>query len=113
MICKLAAVAALLLLVTQLAAAHGEPPAANPHAGKSYGGCEAGFCPSVDEALELEFWQAANKGDAKTVKKLLANEKLNLTRNIVPDDDGLARVMDVAVWTASEHGRHDVMRVSE
>ena len=102
----------LMLLVAPQLAASSMPPAANPYAGKSYGGCEGNYCPSSDPALELKFWQAANKGDAKTVKQLLADDRLNLTRNIVPDDDGLARVLDVAVWTASENGRHDVMRVS-
>lgn len=104
----------LLMLGLQLAAAHGgEPPASNPYAGKSYGGCKGGYCESPDEALELQFWEAARTGNAKTVQQLLESNKLNLTRNIVPDEDGLARVVDVAVWVASEKGRHDVMRVSE
>jgi len=103
--------AVVLLLSGWQSAVANDPPAVNPYAGKSYGGCKGGYCDSLDEALELQFWQAANKGDAKTVKELLANEKLNITRNIVPDDDGLARVLDVAVWTASENGRHDVMKV--
>ena len=102
----------MLALGLQLAAAQGGmPPSSNPYAGKSYGGCAGGFCESADPALELQFWEAASKGDAKTVKQLLGNEKLNLTRNIVPDDDGLSRVLDVAVWVAAEKGRHEVMRV--
>lgn len=112
--CTLLPAAAVLLvavLTLQLAAAN-MPPSANPYAGKSYGGCKGGFCESADPALELQFWEAASKGDAKLVKQLLSNEKLNLTRNIVPDDDGLSRVLDVAVWVAAEKGRHDVMQVS-
>jgi hypothetical protein len=112
--CTLLPAAAVLLvavLTLQLAAAD-MPPSANPYAGKSYGGCKGGFCESEDPALELQFWDAASKGDAKLVKQLLSNEKLNLTRNIVPDDDGLSRVLDVAVWVAAEKGCHDVMRVS-
>jgi hypothetical protein len=103
--------AALLLLLKQ-AAVSGEPPASNPYAGKSYGSCPGNYCESEDPALELQFWEAARTGDVKTVKQLLANDKLNLTRNVVPDDDGLARVVDVAVWVASEQGRVEVMRVS-
>lgn len=102
------------MLGLQLASAHGDmPPASNPYAGKSYGGCKGGYCEPADEALELKFWEAADKGDAKTVEQLLTDDKLNLTRNIVPDDDGFARVVDVAVWVASEKGHTDVMRVGD
>lgn len=103
--------AAVLLLLQQVAVA-GEPQASNPYAGKSYGSCPGNYCESEDPALELQLWEAARTGDVKTVKQLLANDKLNLTRNVVPDDDGLARVVDVAVWVASEQGKHKVMRVS-
>lgn len=110
--CRLGVLSAALLLVLGLHSACADmPPSSNPYAGKSYGGCRGGYCESPDEALELQFWQAAGSGDAKTVKQLLEGGKLNLTRNIVPDDDGLARVVDVAVWVASEKGHHDVMRV--
>lgn len=110
--CRLGVLSVALLLVVGLQQACANmPPSSNPHAGKSYGGCKGGYCESPDEALELQFWQAAGSGDATTVKQLLEGGKLNLTRNIVPDDDGLARVVDVAVWVASEKGHHDVMRV--
>ncbi|KAF6260709.1 hypothetical protein COO60DRAFT_1637360 [Scenedesmus sp. NREL 46B-D3] len=87
------------------------PKASNPYAGKPYAGCEGGYCASGDPALEAQFWQAAGTGDAKAVKKLLANKALNVTRNIVPDSEGFARVMDAAVWAASAHGHVDVMKL--
>lgn len=93
------------------ASASSTPNPFNPYAGKSYGGCENNFCPSKDDAVEQEFWHAAERGDAAAVKQLLANDKLNISRNVVPDDDGMTRVLDVAVWTASEKGRHEVMKV--
>eukprot|EP00882_Tetradesmus_deserticola_P015046 GHRQ01016018.1.p1 GENE.GHRQ01016018.1~~GHRQ01016018.1.p1 ORF type:complete len:238 (+),score=95.02 GHRQ01016018.1:291-1004(+) len=87
------------------------PKPSNPYAGKAYAGCEGGYCTSADAELEAQFWRAAGKGKAKAVKKLLANEALNITRNIVPDSEGFARVVDVAVWTASANGHVDVMKV--
>jgi hypothetical protein len=88
------------------------PKATNPYAGKPYAGCEGGYCASADFKLEGEFWHAAGSGDAKAVKKLLADEAVNITRNIVPDSEGFARVVDVAVWAASSNGHVDVMKVS-
>jgi hypothetical protein len=87
------------------------PKASNPYEGKPYAGCEGGYCASSDFDLEVKFWKAADKGDAKAVKKLLANEALNITRNIVPDSEGFARVIDVAIWTASSKGHVEVMKV--
>ncbi|WIA13025.1 hypothetical protein OEZ85_006634 [Tetradesmus obliquus] len=87
------------------------PKASNPYEGKPYAGCEGGYCASDDFAVEVKFWRAANKGDVKAVKKLLANKALNITRNIVPDSEGFARVVDVAMWTASSKGHVEVMKV--
>jgi hypothetical protein len=87
------------------------PPASNPYQGKPYAGCEGGYCASADFKLEAEFWKAAGSGDTKAVTKLLANEALNITRNIVPDSEGFARVVDVAVWASSSQGHVDVMKV--
>eukprot|EP00878_Enallax_costatus_P030017 GHUV01032607.1.p1 GENE.GHUV01032607.1~~GHUV01032607.1.p1 ORF type:complete len:205 (+),score=26.81 GHUV01032607.1:630-1244(+) len=87
------------------------PKATNPYQGKAYAGCEGGFCPAEDAALEKEFFLAAEKGQAKVLKKLLSNDKLNMTRNIVPDSEGLTRVIDVAMWAASRKGHHDAMKV--
>jgi hypothetical protein len=87
------------------------PKASNPYEGKPYAGCEGGYCASADFKLEGKFWQAAGSGDAKAVKKLLADEAVNITRNIVPDSEGFARVVDVAVWAASSNGHVDVMKV--
>lgn len=88
------------------------PQPSNPYAGKEYAGCEGGYCPSADFGLELKFYKAADKGDVKAVRKLLGNKLLNITRNIVPDSDGFARVVDVAVWAASNRGHLEVMKVS-
>jgi hypothetical protein len=87
------------------------PKASNPYEGKPYAGCEGGYCASSDFALEVKFWQAADKGDTKAVKKLLGNDALNITRNIVPDSEGFARVVDVAMWAASSKGHVEVMKV--
>jgi hypothetical protein len=87
------------------------PKASNPYEGKPYAGCEGGYCASADFKLEGDFWKAAGSGDAKAVKKLLADEAVNITRNIVPDSEGFARVVDVAVWAASSNGHVDVMKV--
>lgn len=87
------------------------PPATNPYQGKAYAGCDSGYCPAEDAALEREFFLAADKGQAKVLKKLLANDKLNITRNIVPDSEGLTRVIDVAMWAASLKGHSDAMKV--
>lgn len=88
-----------------------QPKATNPYEGKSYGGCPGGFCPPDDAELEHQFWHAADAGNAKLVTKLLSNKKLNISRNIVPDDQGLARVIDVAVWAAAYKGHKPVMKV--
>lgn len=88
------------------------PKAANPYEGKAYAGCEGGFCPAEDPALERDFFLAAYQGKAKAIKKLLTNDKLNITRNIVPDSEGLTRVIDVAMWAAAYKGHYDAMKVS-
>eukprot|EP00775_Hariotina_reticulata_P011296 gene11296-11446_t len=102
---------AKLQIKVKPAAEEDMPKASNPYEGKSYGGCPGGFCPPKDAELEREFWHAADVGDAKVVKKLLSNPNLNISRNIVPDDQGMARVIDVAVWVASYKGHKPVMKV--
>lgn len=87
------------------------PPASNPYEGKAYAGCEGGYCPAEDAGVEREFFLAADKGKPKLVKKLLNNGKLNITRNIVPDSEGLTRVIDVAMWAASYRGHYEVVKV--
>ncbi|KAF8067327.1 hypothetical protein HT031_002375 [Scenedesmus sp. PABB004] len=87
------------------------PKSSNPYAGKPYAGCEGGYCPSGAPDVEAAFWRAADAGDVKGLKKLLSHDGLNLTRNIVPDSEGFARVVDVAVWAASFKGHTDVMKV--
>lgn len=87
------------------------PPASNPYEGKAYAGCDGGYCAPEDAGLEREFFLAADKGKPKLVKKLLKDEKLNITRNIVPDSEGLTRVIDVAMWAASYRGHYEVLKV--
>lgn len=87
------------------------PPPANPYAGKPYAGCDGGYCESEDAKLEARFWRTAERGKAKKLRILLGEDRLNLTRNIVPDSEGFARVVDVAVWVASFKGHVEVMKV--
>lgn len=87
------------------------PPASNPYAGKPYAGCDGGYCEPEDAQLEARFWRAAEQGKAKKLRSLLGEDRLNLTRNIVPDSEGFARVIDVAVWAASFKGHVDAMKV--
>ena len=102
---------ALLLLLAAAAAVQparaskGEPKTMNPYANKPYAGCEGGYCAPAKPAAEAALYRAAASGGAAEVRAALADPQLNLTRNIVPDADGFARVLDVAVWTAAGHGR--------
>lgn len=122
---SLAAAALLLLaLAAQQTSAHPQrqPSAANPYANINWSGCDGGFCPPVDLAVEQKFYAAAREGDVAALRALLkAHTKpspsradgraaLNLTRNIVPDDSGHARVLDVAVWAAVKAGKVDAVR---
>jgi len=83
----------------------------NPYEGDEYAGCEGGFCPSQNADIERAFWKAAADDNVEELKALLANPALNTTRNIVPDDQGHARVIDVAVWAATTRGNINVMKV--
>lgn len=122
------AIALLVLAATTTPAAHAQqqksPPSANPYANVNWSGCEHGFCPPVDLAVEQEFYAAAAEGDVAALRALLKSEHtkpragradgraaLNLTRNIVPDDSGHARVLDVAVWAAVRAGKPEAVRL--
>jgi hypothetical protein len=85
----------------------------NIYADQDYSGCEGGFCTSQDPEVERAFWKAAADDNVDEVKALLANPALNISRNIVPDDQGHARVIDVAVWAAAARGHVDTMKVSD
>jgi ankyrin repeat protein len=119
----------LLLLTTRGALAQGgeAPPTANPYANRNWSGCEHGYCPPVDAAVERQFFAAAAAGDVPELKRLMrehgsksstghredeqAPVALNLTRNIVPDDSGHARVLDVAIWAAVRAGKSEAVRL--
>jgi len=105
------------------------PPSANPYANVNWSGCEDGFCPPVDLAVEQKFYAAAAAGDVPLLRAMLREHAggaadgaaapaaaagraaLNLTRNIVPDDNGHARVLDVAVWAAVRAGKGNALRL--
>jgi hypothetical protein len=127
-----AAPTALLLPLLLLAAAAAaplasarpqQPASANPYANVNWSGCDHGFCPPLDLAVERDFYAAAQRGDVAALRALLdgphakplsaasgARAALNLTRNIVPDDSGHARVIDVAVWAAVRAGKPEAVR---
>ena len=54
------------------------------------------------ESLFPALWAPSQKGHLHAA--------LNLTRNIVPDDSGHARVIDVAVWAAVRAGKPEAVR---
>lgn len=83
----------------------------NIYADDNYSGCEGGFCPAEDPSLEEEFWKAAEQGNTVQVRKLLDTPGLNISRNIVPDEQGHTRVVDVAVWAAAKAGHAGVVEV--
>lgn len=126
-----AAAGALLVAIAATLAplaahAHGQhqqqPASANPYANVNWSGCDGGFCPPVDLSVEQKFYAAAQQGDVGALRSLLKQHgkpspsrsdgraALNLTRNIVPDDSGHARVLDVAIWTAVKAGKVDAVR---
>jgi hypothetical protein len=125
-LCRRAALAVVALVAVAATAALAQrgqaPPSSNPYANVNWSGCEFGYCPPVDLSIEQAFYAAAAKGDVTELQRLLrehggggaAKENqpatLNLTRNIVPDDSGHARVLDVAVWAAVRAGKPDAVR---
>jgi hypothetical protein len=119
----LVAIAATLAPLAARAHGQQQPPAsANPYANINWSGCDGGFCPPVDLSVEQQFYAAAQQGDVSALRSLLKQHgkplasradgraALNLTRNIVPDDSGHARVLDVAIWTAVKAGKVDAVR---
>jgi hypothetical protein len=84
----------------------------NPYANRPYAGCEGGYCPSGDPALEASLYRAVAAGDVPEVQRLLENPGLNTSRNVVPDEHGFVRVKDAAVWIAAKKGQLGVMKVS-
>jgi hypothetical protein len=108
----IALLAAAALPAPAAAASKGDPPPAmNPYAGAPYAGCDGGFCAAQDPALEAALYRAAAAGETAAARALFDNPSVNLTRNIVPDDDGFVRVVDAAVWAAAKHGRIGAMEM--
>lgn len=56
--------------------------------------------------------QAAAAGDVPQLRLLLAAPQLNTSRNIVPDDVGFARVLEVALWAAVRNNHIAAVEVS-
>jgi hypothetical protein len=108
---RLAAAAVPLLLLALAPLCHAEERTLNPYANQPYGGCEAGFCASVDLDLEYEFYQAASEGNTTLMKQLMDNPALNTSRNIVPDGTGFSRVLDVGLWAATRNGHVEAAEV--